>query len=91
MHVIGVVEMLVGLVILAGYTRLGGYVAAIWLGGIAVNLLFTGRYLDVAVRDVAMAIAAFTLARLTEAGVGTEAHDRVGALSLLDRREKITA
>ncbi len=91
MHVIGVVEMLVGAVILAGYTRLGGYVAAIWLGGIAVNLLITGHYFDVAVRDVAMAIAAFTLARLTEAGVGAEARDRVGALSLLGSREKITA
>jgi hypothetical protein len=72
MHVIGIVEMAVGAVILAGYTQLGGYVAAIWLVGIAVNLVTTGRYFDVAVRDVAMAIAAFTLARLTEAGVGAE-------------------
>lgn len=91
MHAIGVVEMLVGGVILAGYTRLGGYVAAIWLGGIAVNLLTTGHSFDVAVRDVAMAIAAFTLARLTEAGVGAESRDRVGASSLLGRHEKITA
>ena len=91
MHAIGVVEMLVGAIILAGYTRLGGYVAAIWLGGIAVNLLTTGHYFDVAVRDVAMATAAFTLARLTEAGVGAEARHRAGAPSLLGRREKITA
>ena len=33
MHLIGIVEMAVGLVILAGYTRLGGYVAAAWLVG----------------------------------------------------------
>lgn len=91
MHAIGVVEMLVGAVILAGFTRLGGYVAAIWLCGIAVNLLLTGRYFDVAVRDVAMAIAAFTLARLTEAGVGAEVRDRAEARSLLGRHEKITA
>jgi hypothetical protein len=90
-HAIGVVEMLVGGIILAGYTRLGGYVAAIWLGGIAVNLLMTGHYFDVAVRDVAMAIAAFTLARLTEAGVGAESRDRVGALSLFSRREETAA
>jgi len=89
MHAIGVVEMLVGAVILAGYTRLGGYVAAIWLGGIAVNLVTTGHYFDVAVRDVAMAIAAFTLARLTEAGVGAEALDSATANSLLARREEI--
>ena len=91
MHAVGVVEMLVGLVILAGYTRLGGYVAAIWLSAIAVSLLTTGHYFDVAVRDVAMAIAAFTLARLTEAGVGAESSEPVGAPSLLRHDQKITA
>src|SRR5262249_54661767 len=34
------------------------------------------RFFDVAVRDVAMAIGAFTLARLTEAGVGATASER---------------
>jgi len=62
-------------------------VAAIWLGGIAVNLLTTGHYFDVAVRDVAMAIAAFTLARLTEAGVGAEAREGTASLSLLGNRK----
>jgi hypothetical protein len=70
MHIVGVVEMVVGVTILAGLTQLGGYVAAIWLLSIAIQLVTTGRFFDVAVRDVAMAIAAFTLARLTEAGVG---------------------
>jgi uncharacterized membrane protein YphA (DoxX/SURF4 family) len=83
MHVIGIVEIAVGAVILAGYTQLGGYVAAIWLVGIAVNLVTTGRYFDVAVRDVAMAIAAFTLARLTEAGVGAEVRERPDRLNTL--------
>jgi hypothetical protein len=45
-------------------------VAAIWLGGIAINLVTTVHYFDVAVRDVVRAIAAFTRARLAEAGVG---------------------
>jgi uncharacterized membrane protein YphA (DoxX/SURF4 family) len=76
MHIIGVVEMAVGLILLAGYTRLGGYVISVWLLGIALNLVSTGHYFDVAVRDVAMAIAGFTLARLTEAGVGVEARAR---------------
>ena len=71
LHIVGIVEVLVGAVILAGYTRLGGYVAGAWLLSIAVNLVTTGRYFDIAVRDVALAIAAFTLARLTEAGAGT--------------------
>jgi hypothetical protein len=66
MRAVGVIEMAVGLLVLAGITRVGGYVLAVWLVGIAVNLVTTGRFFDVAVRDVLMAIAAFGLARLTE-------------------------
>lgn len=91
MHIIGGVEMVVGAVILSGYTQLGGYVAAAWLVGIAVNLLTTGRYFDIAVRDVAMAIAAFTLARLTEAGVGAEVRNDAASRTLFGSREKMTA
>jgi uncharacterized membrane protein YphA (DoxX/SURF4 family) len=65
--VVGVIEMLAGLAILTAWTRFGAYVVAVWLLAVSVNLLLTGRFLDVAVRDVAMAIAAYTLARLTEA------------------------
>jgi hypothetical protein len=90
MHVVGVVEMAVGAVILAGYTRLGGYIAAAWLLCIAINLVTTGRYFDVAVRDVAMAVAAFTLARLTEAGVGV-AQEAALSTSTLGSRRTITA
>jgi uncharacterized membrane protein YphA (DoxX/SURF4 family) len=70
MHIVGVVEMAVGAAILVGFTQLGGYIAAIWLLCIAANLVTTGQYFDVAVRDIALAVSAFTLARLTEAGVG---------------------
>jgi uncharacterized membrane protein YphA (DoxX/SURF4 family) len=91
MHTIGVIEMLVGAAILLGYTRLGGYVAAIWLIGIAISLTTTGHYFDVAVRDVAMAIAAFTLARLTEAGVGAEVRNPVGASRPLGGHSHIAA
>ena len=67
MRAVGVIEMAVGLLILAGFCRIGGYVLMAWLLGIAASLLTTGRFFDVAVRDVVMALAAFTLARLTEA------------------------
>ena len=70
MHIVGVVEMAVGAAILVGFAQLGGYIAAIWLLCIAANLVTTGQYFDVAVRDIALAVSAFTLARLTEAGVG---------------------
>jgi hypothetical protein len=35
-----------------------------WLLAIALNLVSTGRFLDVAARDVVMAAGAFALARL---------------------------
>ena len=65
MGIVGVIEFAVGLAILTGWTRVGAYVASAWLLGIAVNLVAAGFY-DVAVRDVVMSLAAFTLARLAE-------------------------
>ena len=66
MRAVGVVEMIVGLAILTRWTRWGAYVAAAWLVGIALNLITMGAFFDVAVRDLLIALAAFTLARLTE-------------------------
>ena len=67
MHVVGVIEMIVGLAILTKWTRVGAYVASAWLVLIAINLVSTGMFFDIAVRDVEMALAAFVLARMTEA------------------------
>ena len=67
MHAVGVVEMAVGLMILAGYTRIGGYLAMAWLVGIAANLVTTGMFYDLVVRDLEIALGAFALARLSEA------------------------
>lgn len=67
MRAVGVIEMAVGLLILIGQTRIGGYLAMGWLLAIAVNLVTTGMFYDLAVRDVEIAIAAYALARLTEA------------------------
>ena len=66
MHIVGVIEMIVGLAILTKWTRLGSYVASAWLLAIAINLVSTGMFFDVAVRDLEMALAAFVLARMTE-------------------------
>jgi uncharacterized membrane protein YphA (DoxX/SURF4 family) len=71
MRIVGVVEMIVGLAVLAGFTRLGGYVLMVWLIAIAINLVTTGAYYDLAVRDVEIAIGAFALARLSEARSAT--------------------
>jgi hypothetical protein len=66
MHIVGVIEMIVGLAILTKWTRMGAYVASAWLVLIAINLVSTGMFFDVAVRDIEMALAAFVLARMTE-------------------------
>ena len=66
MKVVGVVEMAVGLLLLTGFVRIGAYVVMAWLLGIALNLLSTGMFRDLAVRDVEIAIGAYALARLTE-------------------------
>jgi len=58
--------MIVGLAILTKWTRLGAYVASVWLVLIAINLVSTGMFFDIAARDVEMALAAFVLARITE-------------------------
>ena len=73
MRVSGVIEMIVGIAVLAGLTRLGGYVVTAWLTLIAINLVTTGHFFDVAVRDLVMAVGAFTLARLSEVRETSEA------------------
>lgn len=66
MYVVGVIEIVVGLAILTKWTRIAAYVAMVWLLCIAFNLVTSGRFLDVAARDVVMSLAAFTLAKLSE-------------------------
>ena len=64
MHVVGVVEIVAGVIVLTHWTKIGAYVVMAWLLAIALNLLTMGRFLDVAVRDIGLAIAAFSLAQL---------------------------
>ena len=73
MHIVGVVEMIVGLAILTRWTRLGAYVAAAWLVCIALNLVTMHMFYDLAVRDLEIALSAFVLARLSEARSGVSA------------------
>jgi uncharacterized membrane protein YphA (DoxX/SURF4 family) len=64
MQVVGVIEIAAGVLVLAR-PRLGGLVVSAWLICIALSLIASGKYLDVAVRDLVMAVGAFTLASLT--------------------------
>lgn len=63
----GVVEIIVALMIITSWTRLGAYLASIWLMLFAINLFMTGQYFDIALRDIGLCLSAFGLARLTSA------------------------
>jgi hypothetical protein len=67
MMAVGIVEIIVGLMIITSWTKLGAYLASVWLVLIAANLLATGHYFDIALRDVGLCLSAFGLARLTAA------------------------
>jgi uncharacterized membrane protein YphA (DoxX/SURF4 family) len=65
MHVVGVVEIIAGLIVLSRWTEIGSYIVMAWLIGIAINLVTTGMFYDLAVRDIEIAVGAFVLAQLS--------------------------
>ncbi len=82
MHVVGVIEMIAGVLVLSRFTRYASYIVMIWLIGIALNLVTQGMFFDLAVRDVEIALGAFALAKLTEvrAAVGSRNTDEVAKI-----------
>lgn len=60
MYIVGVIEIIAGIIVLVK-PKIGSLIVAFWLIGIVVNLLLTGEYYDIAVRDAVMAIGAFSL------------------------------
>lgn len=66
MSIVGVIEILAGATVLSGKTRVGGMLMSAWLLGITGNLVSTGNFLDVAARDVNMAVAAYALAEMSK-------------------------
>jgi uncharacterized membrane protein YphA (DoxX/SURF4 family) len=63
MHLVGVIEVVAGLVV-AVKPRYGAPLVAAWLAGIIVNLVTLSGYYDVALRDFGLMLGALTLARL---------------------------
>jgi uncharacterized membrane protein YphA (DoxX/SURF4 family) len=63
MHIVGVVEVVAGIVV-ALTPRFGGLLVAGWLAGIIVDLLLVGGYGDIALRDFGLLMGALTLSRL---------------------------
>ncbi len=66
MMIVGVIEIVAGVLVLLNPAK-GAYVVSAWLVLIALTLLASGKFLDVAVRDLAMAIGAYSLAQLSGA------------------------
>jgi len=64
MMIVGIIEVIAGILVLT-ITQKGAYLVSVWLVLIALNLITAGNYLDVAVRDIVMAIGAFSLAKLS--------------------------
>lgn len=64
MIIVGVIEIIAGILVLVK-TQFGAYLVSVWLVLIALTLLASGNYLDVAVRDIVMAIGAFSLGKLS--------------------------
>jgi hypothetical protein len=63
MQGVGVVEIVAAIGVILK-PRIFAYVVSAWLVGIVINLLIQGQYLDVALRDVGLAIGAFALGQL---------------------------
>ena len=66
MHIVGVIEIVAGILVLSRFTRWAAYIVMLWLIGIALNLVTQGTFFDLAVRDIEISLGAFALAKLTE-------------------------
>jgi uncharacterized membrane protein YphA (DoxX/SURF4 family) len=64
MMIVGVIEITAGILVFINPQR-GALLVSAWLVLIALNLLAGFNYLDVAVRDLAMAAGAFSLSKLS--------------------------
>lgn len=65
MMIVGVIEIIAGIIVFKK-PEIGGYIVAAWLTAIALSLLVSFNYVDVAVRDLVMALSAFSMARLSK-------------------------
>ncbi len=64
MYMVGVVEIIIGLLVLSKFTRVGALLIGVWFLIIVLNLLSLKTYFDIAVRDTVLSIGAFCLSYL---------------------------
>jgi uncharacterized membrane protein YphA (DoxX/SURF4 family) len=63
MHVVGIIEIVAG-VLVALKPRYFAYLVAAWLGGIIIDLLSYSGFYDIALRDFGLMLGALALGRL---------------------------
>lgn len=64
-RIVCAVEIVAGVIVLSRWTKIGSYIVTLWLIGIAINLVATGMFYKIAVRDLEIAAGASVLAQLT--------------------------
>ena len=65
MIIVGIIEIAAGIIVLKK-AEIGGYIVAGWLTVVALTLLAGFSYVDVAIRDLVMAISALSMARISK-------------------------
>lgn len=65
MYGVGIIEIIAGIGV-ALKPRIFAYVVSAWLFGIIGNLVIQGRYWDIALRDLGLALGAFALGRMAQ-------------------------
>lgn len=63
---VGIIEIIAGLLILTKYPRFGAYLVAAWIGIVIINLFLIGNLYDIILRDIAIAYGYIVFAKLTE-------------------------
>ena len=81
MHIVGVVEIIAGILMFTQFTRYAAYIVMVWLWAISLNLILQTQFLDVAVRDILISLGAFALAKLTEVRESADVEERSSAAS----------
>lgn len=63
MKIAGVIEIIAAIIVITK-PKLGGYLISAWLAMIALSLIAGAMYLDIAVRDIVISLAALSMAKL---------------------------
>jgi hypothetical protein len=64
MSLVGIIEIIVGLIV-ALRPRVGAWIVFAWLWAIIINLLTYSGFYDIALRDSGLSLGALALARLS--------------------------